>query len=327
MIGSMDRFPLISVIVPAYDAQKWLEGCCGSVFSQTYPRVELIIVDDGSTDETLALATRIAAGKENVKVIHTENGGVCHARNIGLDAATGGYITFLDADDLLMSGALEHLHSCLVAEGADIAIGWKSDMASDGTDLGCPYERITGVFEGIEALRLSLEDHPSTYAVWGKLYKRDAIGDVRFVQGRKVHEDSFFLFQCLLKGPKVAICDEIVLRYRISENSASRSVFSDKFFDIQYFAQRKKALIEERYPELLPLAENVILKADMALLKNLLKTNDPRYRDRERKAISEVLKKKKYYKTAIRSDAKWFWILTHRLYGLYKILYRIKNKI
>ena len=323
----MDSLPLISVIVPAYNSEKWLKDCCRSVFCQSYPNVELIIVDDGSTDRTLALAKELAAEKEDVRVIHTENGGVCRARNTGLEAARGEYITFLDADDVLVSNCLEVLYSGMIREDADIVIGWKSNMTSNGVDIGCPYERNSGTFCGTDALKLSLEDHPAMYAVWGKLYKRDAIGDVRFVEGRRVHEDSFFVFECLLKKPKVVICDETVLRYRISENSASRSDFSDKFFDILYFAQRKKALVEEYYPGFLPLAENVIVKADMALLKNLLKTNDPRYRECEKKALNEVLKKKMYYKTAIRSDAKWFWILTHRLYSPYKMLYRIKNKV
>ncbi|MBQ7345282.1 MAG: glycosyltransferase [Oscillospiraceae bacterium] len=323
----MDRLPLISVIVPAYNSEKWLKDCCYSVFCQSYPNVELIIVDDGSTDGTLALATKLADGKEHVKVIHTENGGVCRARNNGLDAAVGSYITFLDADDVLMSDALEVLYSGMIREDADISIGWKSNMTANGADLGCPYERISGVFCGTEALRLSLEDHPAMYAVWGKLYKRDAIGDVRFVEGRRVHEDSFFVFQCLLKQPKVVIGDEIVLRYRISENSASRSGFSDKFFDIIAFAERKKVLVGENYPEYLPLAENVIVKANMALLKNLVKTKAPQYRDCEKKAINEILTRKAYYKTAIKSDARWFWILTHRLYGLYKMLYMVKNKM
>ena len=323
----MNSLPLISVIVPAYNSEKWLADCCQSIFSQTYHNVELIIVDDGSCDGTSDLADKLSVGKENVKVIHTENGGVCRARNVGLDNASGEYIVFLDADDMMESNAIETLYSRIKEESADIAVGWKSNISSDGREIGCPYEITSGIFTGSEALQLSLEDHPSMYAVWAKLYKREAIGDVRFVVGRKVHEDSFFVFQCLLKQPKIVVCDKIVLYYRISENSASRSKFSEKFFDITYFADLKKELIAKNYPELLPLAENVIVKANMALLGNLIKTTDHRYRDREKQAVKSVIDRKKYYKNATAADKKWFWILTHRLYGIYKVIYTIKNKI
>ena len=323
----MNKLPLISVIVPAYNAAKWLRACCESVFAQTYPNMELVVIDDGSTDETLALAESLAEGKENVRVIHTENGGVCKARNTGIEAAAGEYITFLDSDDLLVGNALETLYSELMAAQADIAVGWKCNMTADGEDLGCPFERTAGVFEGTEGLKLSLEDYPAMYAVWGKLYKRSAIGEIRFVEGKKVHEDSFFVFECLMKQPRVVICDSVVLRYRFSENSASRSGFSDKFLDILYFAERKQAMIEQNYPELFALSENVIVKANMALLWNLLRTNDRKYKDVQKKAIQAVLDRRQYYKTAIQSDAKLFWLLTHRLYGAYKALHRVKKQI
>lgn len=322
----MSILPQISVIMPAYNAEKWLAESCESVFRQTYSNIELIVVDDGSVDATYDLAMKLADSDQRMRVIHTENGGVCRARNIGIRAATGEYIAFLDADDVLTKHALECLFSAISKEGADIAIGWKSNMTSSGEHIGCPYERITGVFSGTEGLKLSLEDHPAMYAVWGKLYKRTAIGDIRFVEGKKVHEDSFFVFECLLKQPRIVVCNDLVLHYRLSENSASRSDFSEKVFDILYFAERKHDIIKEYYPEFTALGENIIVKANMALLWNLLRTDDPKYTDIQKKAIKAVLDRRIYYRTAIKSDAKLFWILTHRLYGVYKMLYIIKRK-
>lgn len=319
--------PLISVLVPAYNAEKWLVDCCDSVLRQTYSNFELIIIDDGSKDRTYELALTIAENDRRVRVIHTENGGVCQARNIALNAAVGAYIVFLDADDMLVCNALEQLLKALIKERADISIGWKMNMTSDGRDVGRPFECIAGVFNGTEGLRLSLEDHPSMHAVWGKLYSRAAIGDVRFVEGKKAHEDSYFVFECLLKQPRVVICADVVLRYRFSENSASRSVFSERVFDIIYFAERKKSIIDKEYPEFSALAENVIVKANMALLWNLLRTNDPKYKSAEKIAIKNVCDRKIYYKTAIKSDAKLFWILTHHMYGFYKSLHIMRSYI
>lgn len=323
----MTELPLISVIVPAYNAQKWLEDCCGSVFAQTYPNIELIIVDDGSTDETLSVARRIGEGRDDVLLIHTDNGGVCRARNTGLEAARGELITFLDADDALTAEALAVLYAKLVAENADIAVGWKKNMNSDGQDLGKAYECSSGVFCGTEALKLSLEDNPAFHSVWGKLYRKSAIGDIRFVPDKKAHEDSFFVFECLLKQPTVVVTEDIVIRYRLSENSASRSGFSDKFLDILYFAQRKRDIIEKSYPEFLPLSENMIVKANMVILWNLLGTNDKKYKDIQKKAIRDILDRKEYFKAALGSDAKLFWIVKHRLYGFYKFLHRVKRAL
>lgn len=317
---------MISVIVPAYNAEKWLADCCRSVFDQTLSDWELILVDDGSTDDTLSIAQKLAVGRPNVRVLHTTNGGVCHARNTGLDAARGEYVTFLDADDLLMPDGLERLYDLLIEQDCDIAIGWKTNMTAEGKDLGCPYARSSALWQGTEPLEHSLQDHPATYSVWGKLYRRSVVADVRFVGGRKVHEDSFFLFQCLLKEPKVAVTEEIVLRYRLSQNSASRGAFSEKLFDILYFAEQKKTLIDQCYPQFGALGKNVLVKAHMALLQNLCNTNDPKYRQAEKDSIRAVIRDKAYFIPATGANKKWFFIITHHFYGLYKLLYRLRRR-
>lgn len=205
-------------------------------------------------------------------MIHTENGGVCRARNVGLDAAKGEYIAFLDADDLLMPDALEFLLNALCTNHCDIAIGKKVSFKPDGSEIHMDYPEKCEKWTGKEALQKSLEDHPATYSVWGKLYRHALIKDIRFVEGKKVHEDSFFLFQCLMCRPDVIVCNDNVLRYRISTNSASRSPFSEKLFDILYFAEEKARLVEESYPELAQFIPNLRVKANMALLKNMCKT-------------------------------------------------------
>lgn len=93
------KMPMISVIVPAYNAELWIKECCESIFSQSYPNWELIVVDDGSKDRTPSILDELSLGRENMIVIHTPNGGVSHARNIGIDVARGEYVTFIDSDD------------------------------------------------------------------------------------------------------------------------------------------------------------------------------------------------------------------------------------
>lgn len=323
----MNKFPLISVIVPAYNAEKWIVECIQSVKNQTYTNWELIVVNDGSTDQTLNIACDLAKSCKKIKVISTPNEGVCKARNRGIEAAQGEYIMFLDADDVLLPHSISVLYEQINIYSADIAIGWKTNMKSDGTTLGCPYTRMNDVWIGTQGLKHALSDHPATYAVWGKLYSKKAIWDVRFVEGKKIHEDSFFVFECFLKQPRVVVVDEIILRYRISENSASRSSFSDKFLDILYFAGEKKKMVEKEYPEFIALAENVIVKANMALLLTLLKTNDKKYRSLQKECIKRVKNGKRFFIPATPFDRKWFLVITYGLYDVYKFLRKVKYKL
>lgn len=316
----MKQSSLISIIVPAYNAEKWIEQACRSVFEQTYENWELIVVDDGSKDRTFELLTALSKQQPKLRVIHTENGGVCRARNTGLEAAKGEYIGFLDADDCMMPHALEVLARGLEENEADMSIGWKTNMTSSEEDLGCPYRIEAAVLEGKQAVEYALRDHPSMYAVWGKLYRRELLRDLRFVEGRKIHEDSFFVFQCCLKEPKTVILDEIVLRYRVSENSASRSAFSEKYFDILYFANEKRRIVNQRYPEFHALAENTVLKANITMLNNLRKSRDKKYRQQEKACIREVIRKKQYYIAAIPGEERFFRIIIHHMYYPYKFL-------
>lgn len=309
---------LISVIVPAYNAEKWLPACCGSVFAQSYDNWELIIVDDGSTDGTLNIAQQLGKGRGNVRVIHTENGGVCHARNTGLDAAEGDFVAFLDADDELMPQALEGLYRLICENDADIAIGWKTNMTADGKEIGCPYERSSAIWVGTQALEQSLRDHPATFSVWGKLYRRSVVEGLRFTEGRKIHEDSFFLFQCLLKQPKVVLTEKTVLRYRLSENSASRGGFSDKMFDILYFAEEKAKIIGSRFPQYQSAVKDVMMRAHLALLYNLCKTYDKRYRPYQKKSIRYIYANRKSFVPATALEKRCITLISFRVFWIYK---------
>lgn len=319
--------PLISVVVPAYNAEQWMEACCHSVCEQSYSNLELIIVDDGSQDETLKIAQEAATRDSRIRVIHTENGGVCRARNVGIDASSGEYITFLDADDELLPDALEILYNSLTQKNADIACGWATAVRPNNakTQTYNPIEQ--KMWYGTEALVNSLQDHPATYAVWGKLYRKSILSDVRFVEGKKVHEDSYFVFQCFLKEPTVVINNECIIYRNLCENSASRAPFSEKFFDILFFAERKKEQIREQYPEFEPQTNLTMIKANMALLQNLCKTYEPQYRSAEKECIRAIILNKEYFTPATRANEKWFWVITHRMYWLYKLVFHLRSNI
>lgn len=305
---------LISVIIPVYNAEKYLPGCIGSVLSQNDVASEIILIDDGSTDNSSAICDSYAAKHETIRVFHTKNHGVSHARNIGLDNASGDYITFLDADDALTPDALKTLLRYLREVNADIAVGKKRIIERSGNLLEPSFPAPTECWQGSEGLEQSLKDHPATYSVWGKLYRSGLLEDIRFEEGRAIHEDSFFVFLCMLKEPKIIVKDIAVIDYHVSKNSASRSAFSDKFFDILYFAGRKNEIVHSRYPAFSPLTENLLLKAHLALLNNLSKTREKKYRDAETASLDYVKEHKNALIAATDNDIRFFRIITHGLY-------------
>ena len=305
---------LISVIIPVYNAEAYLPACIESALSQNDVATEILLVDDGSTDSSLAICDSYGAKHGAVRVFHTENRGVSHARNIGLDNASGEYITFLDADDALLPDALRTLSEILRQENADIAVGKKRIIDRGGNIIEPSYPEPTECWQGTDGLAQSLKDHPATYSVWGKLYRAGLLEDIRFEEGRAVHEDSFFVFLCMLKEPKVIVKDIAVINYNISENSASRSAFSEKHFDILYFAGRKDEIVRSRYPDLIPLTENLLLKAHLALLNNLSKTKDRKYREAENASIRYVKDHQKALIVATDHDVKLLKIITRGLY-------------
>ena len=260
-------------------------------------------------------------------VIHTENKGVSCARNLGLDHATGEYFAFLDADDALIEDGIYSLLIEIQKNNLDIVstklLRLENDAPYEGSSNTESNEMV--IYNDKESLLRSIEDYPETYSSCGKLYKREKLKEIRFPAGKRVHEDSFYIFQCLTKGISLGVLDKTVYINYITKNSASRGEFSEKVFDILELAEEKYKIIENSFPQYLEAAKLMLLKAHLALLKNLCKTKDRKYAPIKNKCINHLIQNKKYFKSEIAFDKKLFWIVTHHLYWLYEIIYRIKG--
>ena len=313
---------LVSVIIPAYNAEEYMGSCLDSIISQTHQKIEIIVINDGSSDRTKEIAERYAEKDARIRVISTENGGVSRARNIGLDNSTGEFFTFVDADDGLFENAVECMLEKIVELNADMVVA-KGINAIFGQELLQPAvkNRIVNIYQGIESIKCSLRDNGIGYAVWAKLYKRSYFKDIRFAEGRKVHEDSFYLFECFAKKPMVLMISSYVYRRNVTQFSASRAPFSDKFLDILYFADRKTQIVNEQFPELFEMTYHLRIKANMAFLRNLCKTYDKKYRKYEKQCIKEIFTLKKHFNPLSKQDVKWFKIITYNLYPIYKLYY------
>ena len=229
MIGSVND-SLVSIIVPIYNTEKYLDSCIQSVLRQTYTNWELILIDDGSTDKSGRIAEEYGFADERITVFHQKNLGVSLARNQGIDEATGNYVVFLDADDELIEDCLAKTVNIAEETNADVVAG----RSCENQELF--QDRI--IWTGAEALENSLKDHLFTYSACAKLIRREFIGKTRFTPDIRINEDSYFVFQLLCKQNVFVLTNDVIYFYRANSESSSRTVFSEKYFDRNFYRKR-----------------------------------------------------------------------------------------
>lgn len=215
---------LISVIVPIYKVQDYLKECVASIAGQTYPNIEIILVDDGSPDECPQMCDAWAKKDSRIKVVHKKNGGLSSARNAGLDVANGEYICFVDSDDFICKDALLNLYNRIKE---DTSVGITSGLIyryQDGK-ASCfrdgwlrSEERVISADDFL----IATMSQKSSYTVWNKLYRRSLIGDTRFREGRN-NEDTLFMYDLgkniVNKNFKMVEIPQYVYYYRYREDS------------------------------------------------------------------------------------------------------------
>lgn len=220
----MNNDPLISIIIPCFNAEKTLEKCLESVVQQSYANLEIIIIDDGSTDETSLIYNKFQSNDERILVLKQQNSGVSKARNSGVKAATGDYICFVDSDDWAELNYCSELYSLLVGENADISIVEASYEDENGNVLCSKPISDEKIFDGNRALVLLLEDQEIQSHPWGKLFKVDLLKNVHFPENLKCFEDYSTLFKIFNKAVKVVKSKEKLYHYIQREDSLSHNL-------------------------------------------------------------------------------------------------------
>jgi len=216
-----DNQPLVSVIIPAYNAEKFLKSSVESVFEQTYKNVETIVVDDGSTDNTVATVKSFRNKKHSIRLVSKKNEGSGYARNAGVEAAKGEYIYFLDADDRITKHCLEHLVAIAEEENAAVVCTMANpDVRNE--KLGKNIRVMNGVDAFCEVINMHIPSAP-----WGRLYRKGVIKDIKF---KRLYyaEDFEFDTRFWPQVAKAVVVDDYSYMYSVTPGSMVNSPYDEK---------------------------------------------------------------------------------------------------
>lgn len=219
-----DSDVLISIIVPVYNVEKYLEMCVDSIITQTYSNLEIILVDDGSTDKSGEICDVYAEKDRRIQVIHKENGGLSDARNAGLEIACGEYIGFVDSDDYIESDMFEQMFRQCEDKGAQMSCV-RYDEVGEGADTVPQADGNVKILTSKQYLKNILignEDDFSNYHVMERLYHKKILEGLRFTVG-KCFEDILFSTKAILNAKNCIYINKICYHYRIREGSITHS--------------------------------------------------------------------------------------------------------
>ncbi len=207
------RVPKVSVIVTVYNVEDYLERCLQSLSAQTLEDIEILLVDDGSTDQSGRICDEYARKHANARVIHKENGGVSSARNAGLDAATGEFIGFVDSDDFVEPECFARVYGAAVRTGADVVCFGFASVWGDEAVM-----KVVGgeerLFDGNRNAFCAQFDRQFKYFCWDKIYRRRLFDGLRYPLGR-IYEDAYLLPALLSRAGRLLMLPDVLYYYRM----------------------------------------------------------------------------------------------------------------
>jgi len=263
---------LISIIVPVYNVERYLSNCVESVINQTYSNTEIILVDDGSTDNSGQICDSYLDKDDRVIVIHKKNGGLSDARNRGIKAARGKYLIFVDSDDVIDASLVEYLYNLAIDTGSDIGI---CDFVHcyDVDDIEFKKETRHSTFSGESAIVEMLYQTSFLVAACAKIFKRELFDALLFPQGM-LYEDSAIMYQLFDRANTVAYGNAKLYGYMHREGSITTKKFSKRDLDIITISQQIVRYFENRDSLLKKAARSYYVTACLRIFLNAPRTCD-----------------------------------------------------
>ena len=283
--------PLISVIVPAYNVEKFIGKCIDSILRQSFKDFEVLLIDDGAKDSTPEICDACAKKDSRIKVYHKENGGLSDARNYGIDRMQGKYVTFIDSDDYVDSGYFEYLYGLITQEeDIQIAICGKKSVREDENASPDP-ETFHEIITGERAVQKMLCGHGSGHSAWGKLYSADLWKTVRYPKG-KIYEDYATTYRVMALVDKAAWGNAAMYFYVQHIESIMNQKCSRRSLSLVDIADEETEFIVKKWPALKQEALARKVTSELKCLQNILNAKNEEFDDYKQKIVEDVRRHK-----------------------------------
>ncbi len=241
----MDEIKLVSVIIPVYNVESYVERCVKSIIAQSYTNIEIILVDDGSTDHSGDICDRLHKDDKRIIVIHQDNKGLAGARNTGIDKARGEYICFVDSDDYVHPDYVKYLLGICIDNDCEIGICGYYSTEGIETFHEVDWNKKAAVYSKKQIFDSFYSDmHVPIVVAWNKIYKKSCIGDIRYSEGI-IHEDEATTFIYLYNARKIAYSQEVLYYYFNRDDSITGQNYSERNLDILYAYKKRMDFYKE----------------------------------------------------------------------------------
>lgn len=305
---------LVSIIIPVFNAESTLEKCIKSVLGQTYKNLEIILINDGSTDNSKKICQNFQVKYNIIKFFEKENKGVSSARNLGIEKAQGSYITFIDSDDYVSENFVKDLYDAfMIRDDIDITHCGTVNVNQDFEMISKSKLSDVKLFDADTYMKRILEERKFNAVCWGKMYDRKLIDNIRFDESIQINEDLDFLLNILLNCRKIVYIPKNDYYWVDRKDSVTKQGFNDKW--LKNIDNCKKIFdnIIRKKPNLKRYCRNKYFKVNLLCYKKMLKDN--LVNDKVKKKIKENLKKGKFcYILDDKINIKYKFLLLHLLF-------------
>lgn len=244
------KYPIISIIVPVYNVEKYIRRCIQSIINQTYKDIEIILVNDGSTDMSKSICDEYKKKDSRIILINKENGGLSDARNAGIRKARGKYLAFVDSDDFIHEKMLEKMYDRIIYDDSDMAVCGYIEYFEEKTEKNRKYVYgKNGIITAEQYFESILNDENIGNYAWNKLYKKKLFDNVFFPKGQ-AFEDINTTYKLVLLSNKISVVNEALYYYQQRDNSISNLVNINHLRDQISAIIERNQIISTYYPNM-----------------------------------------------------------------------------
>lgn len=305
----MNNF-LISVIIPIYNAEKYLDDCIKSVVNQSYENLDIILVNDGSTDKSKEICEKWIEKDSRIRLINQSNMGAAMAKNSGLNNIKGNLFMILDSDDLLHKNNIEILYGCMQKEKSDIIEARHTTVSEEFKNIHIRQNNKKENFNTENALKELIISRKFHQTPWNKLYKTELLKDIRFPKDKYI-DDEYWTYKLFANAKKITWTNEVLYYYRQHEESTMGRMYSIKRLDVIDALYDRYKFMKKNFPNLSDLSCKVFLKNCIYNFQKLCMFNEldnnQKFREDLLKKIRQTIKKEKINGLSIKEKLLFYF--------------------